>query len=96
MMSEKRQCPLCYREHEVAADGTIPTWVVTWTGIGGISQRTSSFIHQADAESEYNWIKHDLQQRMIWHRQKAHLTLLIGERVSWYDLFESPDSYWEA
>ncbi len=35
-MSEFRRCPFChddYQLHEVADDGTIPTWVVTWEGL---------------------------------------------------------------
>jgi len=31
-MSELRNCPICGREHEVADDGTIATWIVHWTG----------------------------------------------------------------
>lgn len=31
-MSERRDCPLCSRQHEVADDGTIPTWDVSWQG----------------------------------------------------------------
>ena len=31
-MSEWRENPFSHRMHEVADDGTIATWVVTWTG----------------------------------------------------------------
>jgi hypothetical protein len=94
---QMRQCPLCHREHEVADDGTIPTWTVIWEGQDIISQRSSNFIHKEDAISEYNWIAHRLIDAALWEKNKDKLRLEEGERASWADLFEEPGIYqWEA
>lgn len=88
----QRQCPLCHRMHEVAEDGTIPTWRVIYGG-----DVSGSFIHREDAEAEYNSIMNNLKVAMVWHRSKHNLKLEEGERVQWSDMFESPGiGSWEA
>jgi hypothetical protein len=63
---------------------------------GYISNRDENFIHHEDALSEYNWIKGILQRRGDWIRMQEFLVLEEGDRASWYELFESPDTNWMA
>jgi hypothetical protein len=87
----ERQCPLCHRMHEVADDGTIPTWQVTYAG------KVGHFIHKEDAEAEYNSTMRHLKEAGVWEKNKGKLTLEEGERALWSELFEEPGiGYWEA
>lgn len=94
----QRDCPLCHRMHEVAEDGTIPTWRVVYEGDETIpAQDDGGFIHYEDAASAYESIKRDLQNAMKWHRNKHKLRIEEGTRASWSELFEEPGIYgWEA
>lgn len=61
-----------------------------------IANRSTCFIHRDDAEREYNWVKDILVKRGDYDEQKSYLTPTEGERVSWHELFESPNSRWLA
>jgi hypothetical protein len=63
---------------------------------GTITNRSSSFIHREDAESEYRWIKNILIDRGDWEAQQQYLTLTDGERASWDELFVSGIANWQA
>jgi len=93
---DERKCPLCHRAHEVADDGTIPTWRVICEVDDPLLKCDSGFIHLEDAQEEYNGIKQKLQDAMKWHRNKAKLRI-VEERTPWDELFGEPGiGHWEA
>jgi hypothetical protein len=63
---------------------------------GYIPNYTDNFIHLEDAQADYNSTKGKLIERGDWIRMREFLVLEEGDRASWYDLFESPNTNWMA